>query len=109
MDSLLAGARGQWSVEQSYEYCRKLAKSHYENFTVASWFLPREKLPHVYAIYAFCRFVDDLGDESPGDRLGLLDWWENELRSCYSSTPSHPIAVALRRRSTASRFPRSRS
>ena len=47
-------------------------------------------------IYAFCRFVDDLGDESPGDRLSLLDWWENELRSCYSSTPSHPIAVALR-------------
>ena len=96
MDSLIAGARGQWSVEQSYEYCRKLAKSHYENFTVASWFLPREKRPHVYAIYAFCRFVDDLGDESPGDRLGLLDWWENELRSCYSSTPTHPIAVALR-------------
>ncbi len=96
MDSLIAGARGKWSVEQSYEYCRKLAKSHYENFTVASWFLPREKRPHVYAIYAFCRFVDDLGDESPGDRLGLLDWWENELRSCYSSTPTHPIAVALR-------------
>ena len=96
MDSLIAGARGQWSVEQSYEYCRKLAKSHYENFTVASWFLPREKRPHVYAIYAFCRFVDDLGDESPGDRLGLLDWWENELRSCYTSTPTHPIAVALR-------------
>ena len=96
MDSLIAGARGQWSVEQSYEYCRKLAKSHYENFTVASWFLPREKRPHAYAIYAFCRFVDDLGDESPGDRLSLLDWWEKELRSCYSSTPSHPIAVALR-------------
>ncbi len=96
MDSLIAGGRGQWSVEQSYEYCRKLAKSHYENFTVASWFLPREKRPHVYAIYAFCRFVDDLGDESPGDRLSLLDWWENELRSCYSSTPTHPIAVALR-------------
>ena len=96
MDSLIAGVRGQWSVEQSYEYCRKLAKSHYENFTVGSWFLPGEKRPHVYAIYAFCRFVDDLGDESPGDRLGLLDWWENELRSCYSSTPSHPIAVALR-------------
>ena len=96
MDSLTAGARGRWSVEQSYEYCRKLAKSHYENFTVASWFLPREKRPHVHAIYAFCRFVDDLGDESPGDRLSLLDWWEEELRRCYTSTPTHPIAVALR-------------
>ncbi len=96
MDSLVTGARGRWSVEQSYEYCRKLAKSHYENFTVASWFLPREKRPHVYAVYAFCRFVDDLGDESPGDRLSLLDRWEEELRSCYDSTPTHPISVALR-------------
>ena len=96
MDSLIAGARGRWSVEQSYEYCRKLARSHYENFTVASWFLPREKRPHVYAVYAFCRFVDDLGDESPGDRLGLLDWWEEELLNCYDSTPTHPIAIALR-------------
>lgn len=96
MDSLIAGARSRWSVEQSYEYCRKLARSHYENFTVASWFLPREKRPHVYAVYAYCRFVDDLGDESPGDRLGLLDWWEEELRSCYDGTPSHPVSIALR-------------
>ena len=74
---------------------RTLARSHYENFTVASWFLPREKRPHVYAVYAFCRFVDDLGDEAPGDRLALLDRWEEELRACYDGTPTHPIAVAL--------------
>ena len=95
MDSLTEAARVRWSVEESYEYCRNLARSHYENFTVGSWFLPREKRPHVYAVYAFCRFVDDLGDESQGDRLGLLDSWEEELRSCYASRPSHPIAVAL--------------
>ena len=95
MDSLTEAARVRLSVEESYEYCRNLARSHYENFTVGSWFLPREKRPHVYAVYAFCRFVDDLGDESQGDRLGLLDSWEEELRSCYASRPSHPIAVAL--------------
>ena len=95
MDSLTEAARVRWSVEESYEYCRNLARSHYENFTVGSWFLPREKRPHVYAVYAFCRFVDDLGDESQGDRLGLLDSWEEELRSCYASRPSHPITVAL--------------
>ena len=95
MDSLTEAARVRWSVEESYEYCRNLARSHYENFTVGSWFLPREKRPHVYAVYAFCRFVDDLGDESQGDRLGLLDSWEEELRSCYASRPNHPITVAL--------------
>ena len=95
MDSLAAPASGRWSVEESYEYCRNLAKSHYENFTVGSWFLPKEKRPHVYAVYAFCRFVDDLGDESQGDRLSLLDSWEEELLSSYDSRPDHPITVAL--------------
>ena len=38
--------------------------SHYENFTVASWLLPRRLLPHFYAIYAYCRWADDLADET---------------------------------------------
>ncbi|MGQ9572911.1 MAG: squalene synthase HpnC [Dehalococcoidia bacterium] len=70
--------------------------SHYENFTVASWLIPRALRRHVYAVYAFCRYVDDLGDEAPGDRLGLLDDWQAELESCYQSMPAHPILVALR-------------
>ncbi|MDE2861504.1 MAG: squalene synthase HpnC [Chloroflexota bacterium] len=95
MDGLTASSRTRWSAEEAYDYCRTLARSHYENFTVASWFLPRDKRPHVYAVYAFCRFVDDLGDEAQGDRLALLDRWEEELRACYDGMPTHPIAVAL--------------
>ncbi len=95
MDGLTARSGASWSVEEAYHYCGALARSHYENFTVASWFLPRDKRPHVYAVYAFCRFVDDLGDEAQGDRLALLDRWEDELRACYDSTPAHPISVAL--------------
>ena len=95
MDGLTARSRTRWSVEEAYDYCGALARSHYENFTVASWFLPGDKRPHVYAVYAFCRFVDDLGDEAQGDRLALLDRWEHELRACYDGTPSHPISVAL--------------
>ncbi len=81
--------------EEAYAYCRRLAHSHYENFTVASWFLPRAARPHVYAVYAYCRHTDDLGDEAPGDRLALLQAWEADLRRCYDSTPRHPILVAL--------------
>ena len=95
MDGLRAHSRARWSEEEAYDYCRTLARSHYENFTVASWFLPGSKRRHVYAVYAFCRFVDDLGDEAQGDRLALLDRWEEELRACYDGTPAHPIAVAL--------------
>jgi squalene synthase HpnC len=76
-------------------YCQRLARNHYENFTVGSWLLPRALRRHVYAVYAFCRHVDDLGDEAPGDRLRLLDDWQAELERCYDSTPSHPVFVAL--------------
>ena len=85
-----------YTTAEALVYCQRLALSHYENFTVASWLLPRALRRHVYAVYAFCRHVDDLGDEAPGDRLRLLDDWQAELERCYHSTPSHPVFVALR-------------
>lgn len=110
-----------WTPDAAYRYCERLAQTHYENFTVGSWLLPKAKRRHVHAIYGYCRTVDDLGDEatpplvpslagatavtngdavSGGDseesyRLGLLDWWQAELEACYSGTPSHPVMVAL--------------
>jgi squalene synthase HpnC len=49
----------------------------------------------MYAVYAYCRGVDDLGDEAEGDRLALLDDWEAELRRCYDGSPRLPNFVAL--------------
>ena len=95
MDSALAAGQSDWTLERSYAYCRRTAHRHYENFTVGSWFLPRDLRRHVYAIYAYCRFVDDLGDAVPGDRLAQLDSWEKELLACYEGRPRHPIAIAL--------------
>lgn len=107
-----AAAAAVPSVAAAYDYCRRLAHSHYENFTVGSCLLPRGMRPHIYALYAYCRTVDDLGDEvrpqaarRPGPeeaereiaayRLSLLDWWQGELESCYSGQPTHPVMVAL--------------
>ena len=84
-----------WALAEAVAYCRRLTLSHYENFTVAAWLLPRETRRHIYAVYAFCRHTDDLGDEAAGDRLRLLDDWDTDLRRCYGSTPRHPILVAL--------------
>ncbi len=89
------GAARPYSLTEAYGYCQRLATSHYENFTVASWLLPRVLRPHVYAVYAYCRGVDDLGDEAEGDRLTLLDGWEEELRRCYDGSPQRPAFVAL--------------
>ena len=85
------------SEAEAREYCRRLARSHYENFSVASWFLPAPLRQHFFNIYAYCRISDDLGDEV-GDTaasLQLLDQWETELNACYEGHPRHPVFVAL--------------
>src|SRR5690348_360470 len=86
------------SLEEARAYCERLARSHYENFSVATWFLPKKLRPHFYSIYAYCRISDDLGDEvgDPQQSLALLDAWEEELNACYSGAPRHPVFVALR-------------
>jgi len=88
------------SEADAREYCRRLARSHYENFSVASWFLPERLRQHFFNVYAYCRISDDLGDEV-GDTaasLQLLDQWETELNACYDgrhTRPRHPVFVAL--------------
>jgi squalene synthase HpnC len=85
------------SPEQAREYCRRLARSHYENFSVATWFLPGRLRQHFCNVYAYCRISDDLGDEvgDTGAALALLNQWEAELNACYDSHPKHPVFVAL--------------
>lgn len=84
-------------LEEAQKYCERLAKSHYENFSVATWFLPSHLVQHFYNIYAYCRISDDLGDEvgNKAQSLALLDEWERELDACYAGTPKHPVFVAL--------------
>lgn len=78
-------------------YCAFVTRTHYENFSVASVLLPRHLRPHVEAVYAWCRWADDLADETPpgADALALLGWWRRELRACFAGEPTHPVTVAL--------------
>ena len=96
------------SLEEARAYCERLARSHYENFSVATWFLPRRLRPHFYSIYAYCRISDDLGDEvgNPQHALQLLDIWEGELEACYAGRPRHPVFVALAETVRACDIPR---
>jgi squalene synthase HpnC len=70
---------------------------HYENFSVATWFLPGKIKQHFFNVYAYCRISDDLGDEvsDPAASLELLHEWESELDACYAGKPRHPVFVAL--------------
>jgi len=85
-------------LAEARSYCSRLARTHYENFSVASLLLPRRLLRHFHAVYAYCRWADDLADEAGGgDRaLALLRWWREELLRCYDGEPRHPVTVALR-------------
>jgi squalene synthase HpnC len=85
------------ALDEAQQYCAHLARTHYENFSVATWFLPKRLRQHFFNIYAYCRISDDLGDEV-GDTaasLALLDEWQRELDLCYEGAPKHPVFVAL--------------
>jgi squalene synthase HpnC len=87
------------TLAEAQAWCRNLASSHYENFHVATFFLPRKVRPHFESIYAYCRVADDLGDEvaDPAVATRLLDTWGAMLDECYD-TPErsmHPVFVAL--------------
>jgi len=84
-----------YTVEQAERWTRRLARSHYENFLVVSWLLPRRLHQPMFNVYAYCRTVDDLGDEAEGDRLALLDDWQGQLEACFQGQAEHPILIAL--------------
>lgn len=87
------------AVPEAEAYCRRLATSHYENFPLVSWLLPKDLHQHFHNVYAYCRWSDDLGDEV-GDlqrSRELLRWWRGELAECYAGRARHPVFVALRK------------
>jgi squalene synthase HpnC len=88
---------GAPTLDEARAWCQQLAETHYENFHVASWFLPKDLRPHFHSIYAYCRVSDDLGDEvgSPEVALALLNQWGQELDACYEGRARHPVFVAL--------------
>ena len=85
------------TLNEARVWCRHLAETHYENFHVATCFLPEKLRPHFHSIYAYCRVSDDLGDEvgSKEVALALLDFWGQELDACYEGRTRHPVFVAL--------------
>jgi squalene synthase HpnC len=86
-----------YSPEEGRAYTRWLATHHYENFQVVSFLLPKRLHQDFYNVYAYCRWADDLGDET-GNRdesLRLLAWWRGELDAMYAGRATHPVFAAL--------------
>ena len=95
------------SAEQARSYCAHLARSHYENFPVVSFLLPAELHQDFYNVYSYCRWADDLGDETadPAESTRRLGLWRQQLEACYAAgleatsqengKPPHPVFLAL--------------
>jgi phytoene synthase len=67
---------GDASLRYAYKQAEKITAEHSKSFHFASGLLPEEKRSAVRALYAFCRTVDDIVDESTGDqRESKLDYW----------------------------------
>lgn len=67
------------------------------SFYAAMRLLPQARRDAMFAIYAFCREVDDIADEPAeiADKRRRLDGWRTEIARLYDSAPQHPIARAL--------------
>lgn len=95
--------RVQWTLEDAFDYCERLARSHYENFPVGSVLVPKRLRKHFYSIYSFARVADDFADEGYGesytsrDRLALIDQWHLMLTEAIAGRAKHPVFVALAR------------
>lgn len=86
------------SLADSYASCIALSRSHYENFPVASRFIPADRRGAIAAVYAFARAADDFADEgdvAPAERLRLLADWRERLRTCSTNHRAHPVFWAL--------------
>jgi phytoene synthase len=81
------------------EYCSQLTRKSHSNFYYSFLFLSKKKREAMYAVYAFCRSVDDVADGGAPmpEKQFLLDHWRRELDRCYEGKPEHPITVTLAR------------
>ena len=73
-------------IEESFDYCEKLAKEHYENFPVGSLLIPKDKRKYVHSVYAFARTADDIADSaslSGEEKLAGLNLLDSELGKIY--------------------------
>jgi phytoene/squalene synthetase len=88
------------SLEFSRQFCLTFTNNNYENFSVVSRLLPKPLIPHFHAVYSFCRWADDLGDETGGGEKALeyLRWLQaNALPSDFRSVGFYHQAVSYSR------------
>jgi len=87
------------NTDSAYQACQEIARSHYENFPVASSFLPLKLRKPISSFYAFARTADDLADEgdlTAEQRLTALGEYQKRFEDIYTNNSSNdPVFIAL--------------
>jgi len=85
--------------EAALAHVRDVARRSGSSFLWGMRLLPRPRREAMYAIYAFCREVDDIADEggSPDEKRRQLADWREEIDRLYAGRPSRPTSLALLR------------
>ena len=84
------------SLDADYERCAQVTRRSRSSFYYAFILLPPERRRALYAVYAFCRFIDDIADdESIREPALLLKRWREELDRVYAGTPTRALSRAL--------------
>ena len=101
MDELTAAGITDPKLRASYEACKKLNAEHGKTYFLATLLLPKEKRPHVHALYGFARFADEIVDDlastlSPVEKAAKLrQWSENLLADLEKGVSTDHIGMAL--------------
>jgi len=79
------------------QYCQQKAAASGSSFYYSFLFLPPERRRAITALYAFCREVDDVVDETSDAQLAAarLAWWRVEVANLFAGNPQHPVTKAL--------------
>ena len=79
------------------QYCQQKATASGSSFYYSFLFLPPERRRAITALYAFCREVDDVVDETADAQLAAtkLAWWRQEVALLFDGKPQHPVSRAL--------------
>ena len=108
MDELTAAGIHRSDLRESYAECKRLNSLHGKTYYLATLLLPKEKRPHVHALYGFARYADEIVDDLASnltldEKAFVLKKWSNQVLSDIKSGSSNdPIAAALV--DTTSRF-----
>lgn len=79
------------------QYCEQRAARSGSSFYFSFLFLDDEQRRAITALYAFCREVDDIVDETrePAIARTTLNWWRDEIMRVFDGAPQHPVAKEL--------------